>query len=79
MRRIADRITRPSERITFWSGDAFSLLDGVTLVRLGGHFAGSAVLHWSPGLEGKGLLLTGDTIQVVADRTWVSFMYSFPT
>jgi hypothetical protein len=71
-------VMRPSEHITFWPGEALSLLDEVTLVRLGGHFSGSAVLHWSGGADGKGLLLTGDTIQVVADRNWVSFMYSFP-
>ncbi len=26
----------------------------------------------------KGILLTGDIIQVVADERWVSFMYSYP-
>ncbi len=76
----ADRqwVMRPSERITFWSGETFSLVDDITLVRLGGHFPGSTVLHWASGGDGKGLLLTGDTIQVVADRNWVSFMYSYP-
>ena len=29
------------------------------------------------GAEGRGVLLPGDTIQVVHDRRWVSFMYSF--
>src|SRR5436853_2195852 len=76
----ADRqwVMRPSERITFWSGETFSLADDITLVRLGGHFPGSTVLHWASGGDGKGLLLTGDTIQVVADRNWVSFMFSYP-
>jgi cell wall assembly regulator SMI1 len=36
------------------------------------------VLHWQGGAEGRGALLTGDIIQVVADRTHVSFMYSYP-
>jgi glyoxylase-like metal-dependent hydrolase (beta-lactamase superfamily II) len=71
-------VMRPSERITFWPGETLPLLDEVILVRLGGHFSGSAVLHWSGGADGKGILVTGDTIQVVADRNWVSFMYSFP-
>lgn len=76
----ADRrwVMRPDEQISFWSGETLALLDGVTLVRLGGHFPGSAVLHWRDGADGKGILCTGDTIQVVADRNWVSFMYSFP-
>jgi hypothetical protein len=36
------------------------------------------VLHWPSGAEGRGALLTGDTITVVADRRWVSFMESYP-
>jgi hypothetical protein len=71
-------VMKPSDRITFWSGETFSLMDGITLVRLGGHFPGSTVLHWPGGADGKGALLTGDTIQVVSDRNWVSFMYSYP-
>lgn len=69
---------RPSERVTFWSGETQPLLDTITLIRLGGHFAGSTVLHWSDGADGKGILLTGDTITVAADPHWVSFMYSYP-
>ncbi len=76
----ADRqwVMRPDERITFWSGETMNLLDDISLARLGGHFSGSSVLHWGSGADGKGVLLTGDTIQVVADRNWVSFMYSYP-
>ena len=71
-------VMRPSDRITFWPGETLPLVDDITLVRLGGHFAGSTVLHWRSGADGKGALLTGDTIQVVADPHWVSFMYSYP-
>ena len=39
---------------------------------------GSTVLHWAAGAEGRGALLTADTINVVADRRYVSFMHSFP-
>ena len=35
-------------------------------------------MHWPAGAGGKGILLTGDVIQVVPDRRWVSFMYSYP-
>ncbi|HEX4298215.1 MAG TPA: MBL fold metallo-hydrolase, partial [Devosia sp.] len=38
----------------------------------------STVLHWAAGAGGKGALLTGDSIMVVPDTRWVSFMYSFP-
>ena len=71
-------VMRPDERITFWSNDTFPLLDDIQLVRLGGHFPGSSVLHWPGGAGGKGVLLTGDTIMAVPDRNWVSFMYSYP-
>lgn len=71
-------IMRPSERIIFWSGETHPLKEGVTLHRLGGHFAGGTVLHWQQGAEGRGALLSGDIIQVVADHRWVSFMYSYP-
>ena len=71
-------VMRPSERIMYWSGETHTLMDDMTLVRLGGHFTGSTVLHWPHGAEGRGVLLTGDTIQVVPDRRWVSFMYSYP-
>ena len=35
------------------------LFGGATLLRLGGHFPGSAVLHWAPGANGRGLLCSG--------------------
>ncbi|TDL30872.1 MBL fold metallo-hydrolase [Jeotgalibacillus sp. S-D1] len=71
-------VTRPSEKIIYWSGEVLHLTDSLSLYRLGGHFKGGAVLHWKSGFNNKGILLTGDVIQVVADREWVSFMYSYP-
>lgn len=52
-------------------------VSGVRVLRLGGHFPGSLVVHW-PGLDGRGVLLAGDTIGVNPDRRTVSFMRSFP-
>ena len=76
----ADRewVMRNDPAIVFWEGDTQELEPGVTLLRLGGHFAGGTVLHWAAGREGQGVLLSGDIVQVVADRRWVSFMYSYP-
>jgi hypothetical protein len=76
----ADRrhVSRPDPAIRFWDGDAHPLGDGLTLIRCGGHFAGSTTLHWAVGAGGRGSLLTGDTIQVVADRHRVGFMRSYP-
>ena len=71
-------VMRPSKRITFWSGETHPFSDSMTLLRLGGHFPGGTVLHWQQGAGGRGALLSGDIIQVVADRQWVSFMYSYP-
>ena len=71
-------VMRPDPRIVFWTGETHQLPGDITLVRLGGHFPGGTVLHWPQGANGKGALLTGDIITVVADRRWVSFMYSYP-
>jgi glyoxylase-like metal-dependent hydrolase (beta-lactamase superfamily II) len=69
---------RPDDRLVFWDGDTRVLEPGVTLLRLGGHFAGGTVLHWADGQERRGALLSGDIVQVVQDRRWVSFMRSYP-
>ena len=76
----ADRewVTRPDEAISFWDGDRLELPGDITLIRLGGHFAGGTVLHWPAGAEGRGALFTGDIVSVVPDRRWVSFMRSYP-
>lgn len=76
----ADRqwVMRHDPRLRFWDGERLEIGDGLTLVRLGGHFAGGQVLHWRDGAGGRGALLTGDIIQVVPDTRWVSFMYSYP-
>ncbi|MCW2621283.1 MAG: hypothetical protein JWL64_885 [Frankiales bacterium] len=70
-------IMRPSARIELFD-DVAVPVPGLTLARIGGHFDGAAVLHWPAGSQGRGALLTGDTITVVPDREWVSFMWSYP-
>jgi len=71
-------VMRPDKRIVYWETESYPLLPDVTLIRCGGHFPGSSVLHWAAGADGKGVLMTGDTIMVVADPRWVTFMYSYP-
>ena len=68
----------PGPGLRLWQGDSAEILPGITLINTGGHFPGSTVLHWAAGAKGHGALLTGDSITVVQDRRWVSFMYSFP-
>lgn len=76
----ADRqwVMRPDPVIQFYDEPALELVPGVTVIRCGGHFDGSAVLHWAAGAGGKGALFTSDTIMVTMDRRFVTFMYSYP-
>jgi len=71
-------VMRSDPAIVFWKGEEHSLMEGATLIRCGGHFPGATVLHWALGADGRGSLHSGDTVSVVADRRWVSFMYSYP-
>jgi hypothetical protein len=73
-----EHVMRPDPAVRHWEGEKLALWEGLTLVRCGGHFAGAQVAHWAAGSEGRGALLTGDIIQVVQDRRFVSFMYSYP-
>ena len=73
-----DHVMRTDPVIEYWDGHPLELAPGVTLIQTGGHFDGSAVLHWADGAGGDGALLVGDTINVVSDRRYVSFMTSYP-
>jgi glyoxylase-like metal-dependent hydrolase (beta-lactamase superfamily II) len=64
--------------LRFWQGETHEILPGVTLINTGGHFEGSTALHWAEGAAGQGLLLVGDSLTVVMDRRYLSFMYSYP-
>jgi glyoxylase-like metal-dependent hydrolase (beta-lactamase superfamily II) len=65
-------ITRHDRRVELWDGETLDLGDGLTLIRCGGHFAGGTVLHAGD------TLFAGDIVQVIPDRGWVGFMYSYP-
>lgn len=71
-------VMRPDPAVVFWEGETQTLPGGITLIHCGGHFEGAAVAHWPDGAEGRGVLLTGDTIRVVADTRYMTFMYSYP-
>ena len=75
----ADRqwVMRGGSAIEFWEGERKELAPGVTLLNCGGHFAGGTVLHWADGAAGRGVLLSGDILQVTPDG-FVSFMFSYP-
>ena len=71
-------VMRPSDRVRFWTGETHTLAPGATVVRLGGHFPGSTVLYWQHAADGRGVLLTGDTIMPVPASGWATFLYSYP-
>jgi hypothetical protein len=73
----ADRgfVVRPDPRLRFWEGETLAIAPGATLVRLGGHFTGGTVLHWTGA---GGTLLAGDILQVTPGAHRVSFLWSYP-
>ena len=75
----ADRqwVMRADPAVQFWEGDTKLIGPGLTLIRLGGHFDGGTVLHWADWSEGRGVILSGDILQVVPSGH-VSFMWSYP-
>lgn len=71
-------IGRPDPSIKLWSGTTLDVAPGMRLINLGVHFAGGTVLHWAGGENGRGAVLSGDIVQVIPDRQFVGFMYSYP-
>jgi hypothetical protein len=70
-------VSRSGAAVASWSGSR-QLAPGLTLHQLGGHFRGSAVLHWAAGAGGRGVLLSSDTIHGNPDRASVTFLRSYP-
>jgi glyoxylase-like metal-dependent hydrolase (beta-lactamase superfamily II) len=70
-------LMRPEAAVRSWSG-SLEVLPGVTLVQCGGHFPGSAVVHWAAGAGGSGALFVGDTLFVTSGADRVSFIWSAP-
>jgi hypothetical protein len=70
-------VRRHDPAIQPWRG-RHEVVPGLELLELGGHFAGSSVVHWSAGAGGRGVLLGSDTIQANPDRSTVTFMRSYP-
>ena len=69
-------VQRQDPVVRTWD-EPVEVLPGVRLVRIGGHFPGSAVAQLT-GADGRGVLLTGDTVAGTPDEHWVSFLRSFP-
>ncbi len=71
-------VMRPDPVIQYWNEASKTLFGKLTLIKVGGHFEGSTVLHWPQGAYGKGAIFTGDGLMVASDRKHVSFMWSYP-
>jgi hypothetical protein len=76
-RADAHWVARQDPSIELWEGNR-EVMPGLTLRQLGGHFPGCAILDWSAGADGRGVLLVGDTTAPNPDRESVAFMRSFP-
>jgi glyoxylase-like metal-dependent hydrolase (beta-lactamase superfamily II) len=74
----AEWVMRGDAAIRHWNGETLEIAQGVTLIRLGGHFPGGTVLHWADRAGRRGALLSGDIVQVAADLSRVSFLWSYP-
>src|SRR3984885_2893886 len=76
----ADRewIMWPDPCLELWTDETKQIAPGLTLLRTGGHFDGGTIMHWAQGCDGRGALLSGDILQVVADRAHLGFMRSYP-
>ena len=70
-------VSRGGPAVASWSA-RHELAPGLTLHQFGGHFAGSAILHWAAGAGGRGVLLSSDTIQANPDQATVTFLRSYP-
>lgn len=64
-------------KINFWDGDRLSLSKDMTLIRTGGHFPGSSVLHYKSSRD-EGMLFSGDSLYLSRDKKHISAMYSYP-
>ena len=68
----ASWVRRDEPCIRTWGGEE-EVLPGVLLRTVGGHFPGSAVVHWD-----RGVVLSGDTVFPGPSQAWVTFQRSFP-
>ncbi|BBN04693.1 hypothetical protein MPTK1_3g06910 [Marchantia polymorpha subsp. ruderalis] len=78
--RDKNLVVHNTEFIETWDGEELALCSQIKLIRLGGHYDGGAILHWTNnGLDqdGKGVILCADMLQVGEDGQTVSSMRSY--
>ena len=65
------------DHIQLWQDDEIDLWDGMRIICIGGHFAGSSILH-VPFLSDEGAIICGDTLFLSPSKKHFSAAYSFP-
>lgn len=70
-------IFNKGEHINLWNGSEKDLWDDIKIINIGGHFAGSCILH-VPFLSPKGTIFCGDTFVISPSKNHVAAMHSYP-
>ncbi|KDQ06584.1 hypothetical protein BOTBODRAFT_39495 [Botryobasidium botryosum FD-172 SS1] len=78
-------------RVVWWNGTKLDIVEGLSVIRCGGHFDGSSVMHWdrssskdnaagdaSAPHPTSGVVLCSDTFGIAPDRRTVTFLWSYP-
>ena len=73
----AEHIMVKGNHITLWEGNELELWDKMKLFLIGGHFAGSSLLH-VPHLSKKGSIICGDTLYLSPNKQHFSVVWSSP-
>jgi hypothetical protein len=73
----AEHVMQKGENISLWQGDELPLWDGIKIMLIGGHFAGSSILH-VPFLSKEGTILCGDTLFLSPNKKHFSIVWSSP-
>lgn len=76
-RRDEEHIMVRGPHITLWEGDEMPLWDGIRIICIGGHFAGSSILH-VPFLSEQGTIICGDSLFLSPNKKHFSVSYSYP-
>ncbi|MEO6637649.1 MAG: MBL fold metallo-hydrolase [Ginsengibacter sp.] len=72
-----EHIMVKGKHIHLWEGDEINLWNGMKIICIGGHFAGSSILH-VPFLSKEGTIICGDTLFLSPSKKHFSVVYSSP-
>lgn len=73
----AEHIIQKGDNIKLWQGNELALWDDIKVMLIGGHFAGSSILH-VPFLSKEGTILCGDTLFLSPNKKHFSVFWSYP-